>query len=120
MQTELGDGLVWVEATVMPGTEPTAAAGRRLVEAFEQVGDVIAEMAVRVGQTVEDVGRRVVSPDELSVEFGVKVATTGSVIVASGTSEASFAVTITYRRRDSADAAAAASGGGAASGGQSG
>ena len=100
-QVRLGDGVVWVEAVVPPGSEPTAAPGRaaeKVLEAFDAAETVMTELAVKVARSVQEMGTRSVHPDEVGVEFGLKIATTGSVIVASGSAEASLVVKILYKR----------------------
>ena len=46
--------------------------------------------------------KRGARPDELDVEFGLKISTTGSVIVAAGTAEASLVVKVVFKRAQTA------------------
>lgn len=105
VQVRLGEGTVWVEAVVPPGTQPTAAldkAADRVLDAFEAVPGAIADLATKVSSAVEDLASRSVRPDEVGVEFGLKLTTTGSLIVASGTGQASLLVKVTYKKPDAA------------------
>ncbi len=98
VQARLGEGSVWVEAVVPPGTEPAGVAvAQKVLDAFDAAGDVLSELAVKVAASVDAIGQRARRPDEVAVEFGLRFATTGSVIVASGSAGASLVVTITYR-----------------------
>ena len=73
VQVGLGEGSVWVEAVVPPGSEETAGPTRvaeRVLEAFDAAETVMTDLAVRVAGSVAAMQARAADPDEVSVEFG--------------------------------------------------
>ena len=99
IKARVGSEDVWVEAVVMPGTQKTAGpASLHVIDAFDSAREVILEAAQKIVDATVELGRRSAAPDEVGVEFGLKFGSTGSVIIASGTAEASLKVTLTYRK----------------------
>ena len=92
---------VYVAVQQLPGAEPmtsgrSAAVTKKAAEAVDHVEDMVRSMAARFGGTVRELARQAVRPESLSVEFGITIAAEGSLIVFSGSAEASVAVTLTY------------------------
>lgn len=101
IETRLGNEIVLVEAVVTPGSEPTAApaeAAVKVLGAFDAAQRVIVDVAKRVASTGKELAERAVQPDEIQVEFSLKITTTGSIVVASGSTEALLVVKLTYKR----------------------
>ena len=100
----IGDVEVLVEASPVPGTQPTSAgrtaerAAAHLAEAFERAQEAVEEIAVSTARTVERIAGKVGTPDQLEMEFGIKVSAKGDVIVAGASAEALLKVKITYSR----------------------
>jgi len=67
-------------------------------------------LLAKVTPTVEAVGQwaRSAAPDECSVEFGLKIGGEAGIMVAKGTAEVNFVVTLLWRTAPSADGADAA------------
>ncbi|WP_165550030.1 CU044_2847 family protein [Kribbella speibonae] len=98
LSTELGGVPVLVETVAVPGTELTS--GRKATEHVHQmftraqaVIEQFALTAVEIAERVATNGRR---PDQLEVQFGLKFAATGDVVIASASTEASLSVKIVY------------------------
>jgi hypothetical protein len=60
-------------------------------DAFGQVGE-LAERALAA------VAKVATAPGEIALEFGISFSAQGSIIVATGTSEASFKISLTWKR----------------------
>jgi hypothetical protein len=56
----------------------------------------VEEIAVSTAQTIGRIARRVGNPDQVAVEFGVKISAKGDVILAGASAEASLNVKIVY------------------------
>lgn len=100
VKTRVGDETIWVEATVLPGSQPTASPDRnaqKVLDAFSAARRVIVDLATEVAATGQELADRAVRPDEIAVEFGLKIATEGSIILVSGSAEASLTVKLTYK-----------------------
>ena len=104
---QFGDIEVFVEATELPGYQPAAghlgAASRRVADAFDGAWDVITRIGEKVATAAEQLSRAAGSPDELEVQFGIKLATSGHIVIASTQAEANLAVKLTYRRDRTTD-----------------
>jgi hypothetical protein len=93
---------VLVEVSPVAGSQPTSAgraaerAAAHLAGAFERAQEAVEEIAVSTARTVGRVARRVGDPDQVEVEFGVKVSAKGDVILAGASAEASLKVKIVY------------------------
>ena len=64
---------------------------------FEEALDRIRPIAEAVINRVRDLSD---APDEIGVEFGLKLSGTAGAIIASATMEANYKVTLTWRRSD--------------------
>lgn len=96
---ELDGETVWIEAIVPPGTEPTSSAAEKVLTAFDAAETVMTDLAVRVVDAMRQMSEKSARPDQIEVEFGLSVSTTGGIIVASGTVEATLKVKLTYAPR---------------------
>ena len=100
VQAHLGNRDIFIDAVVQPGTEPTSASEEvagRVLQAFDSAKDVISDLAERVSDSVTALAEQAASPEEFTVEFGLSVTTTGSVILASASTAATLAITLTYK-----------------------
>jgi surfactin synthase thioesterase subunit len=79
-------------ASVRPG-EVVARARQSLEQALDQIKPAMRAVFDRLVA---------MSPDEMSVEFGLTLGAETGVVVAKGTSEMHFAVTLTWQRPGSA------------------
>jgi len=98
----IGETEILVETTKVPGSEQTsrlATTAEGVTDAFAQAQQTILELAASTARTLEESGRRSVRPDGLTVEFGLKVAASGKVIVAGASAEATLRVTLSYGSR---------------------
>ncbi len=84
--TELPDNLVL--ASARPG-EVVARAGKSLEHALDQIKPAVKAVLDRLVA---------MSPDEVSVEFGLTLGAETGLVVAKGTSEMHFAVTLGWKR----------------------
>jgi hypothetical protein len=75
-------------AAARPG-EVVARAGQSLEQALDQINPAVRAMLDRLVA---------MSPDEVSVEFGLTLGAEIGVVVAKGTSEVHFAVTLGWKR----------------------
>lgn len=91
---------VLVEASPVAGSESTSArldrAQDAVVEAWDRAQSAIVEVAASTVNTLGQLGRRSVRPDEVTVKFGLKFSAQGNVIVAGAAGEATLEVTLTY------------------------
>jgi hypothetical protein len=95
----VGDTEILVEATPVPGSEPTsraADAGQRALDALADAQRVIVEMARSTAATIEQASSRGARPDRAEVKFGLKISVKGDIILAGASGDASLQVTLTY------------------------
>jgi hypothetical protein len=88
-----------VETTPVAGTESTSKIGDaavQVIDAFDRVKDAIVEVAAAIVEVIEQTGERAARPDHLEVQFGLKVAANGNVIVAGVSAEATVTVNLVY------------------------
>lgn len=107
-QAEIGGASVWVEAVVVPGSEPTSTTrvGEALRGAFSSTRDVLAEIASGIVDGARDLVEAGAAPDEICVELGFGVSTGGNLVLLSASTEASLKVTLTYKRPSTATSSA--------------
>ena len=89
-----------LETTVPPGTEQTSRLDRAqtaVADAFDRAQDAILAVASSTATTINRLGERAISPNEVQVMFGLKFSAQGNVIVAGASGEATLEVTLTYR-----------------------
>lgn len=90
------DTIVWFEAdTADPWID--AASGSQIVGDFGEHLDTIATAARAAAEKL-----RALSPDEITISFGVKAGGSAHWIIAKGTAEANFQVTLTWSQTESA------------------
>jgi hypothetical protein len=85
--TELGEGL-----------EPIGRPGSigRTVETFQESAERLSSLASEIADRLRGLAN---APEEISVEFGIKVAADASVVVARTSGEANFKVTLQWQRQ---------------------
>jgi hypothetical protein len=86
-----------VQATPMTvvGSHPTSVSSR-LVDAYEQAEATIVAIASSVASTIGRLSTQTKKPTQVEVEFGLSVSVEGNIVVATGTAEATLAITLTY------------------------
>ena len=91
-----------VETMPVTGTEQTSGkldkAQEAVADAFDRAQSAIVAVAESTVQTIGQLGKRSVHPDEMQVTFGLKFSAQGNVIVAGAAGEATLEVALTYRR----------------------
>lgn len=68
-----------------------------VTDAFGRAQDAIVAVAASTVDTITQLGKQSLRPEEVQVTFGLKFAANGSVIVAGVSSEATLEVALTYR-----------------------
>jgi hypothetical protein len=102
LPVDLNGVSIFVEAAPIGGTEPTSGRGRgvdRVSDMLSNAQTVIEEMAVSVMETGRRICSRATNPDQLEIQFGLKFAAQGSIIMASASTEASLVVKIVFTPR---------------------
>jgi Trypsin-co-occurring domain 1 len=95
----IGEVEVLVEATSLPGSEPTSGidrASESVVNAYEKAQATIVEVASSTVDTMGRLARRSARPHQIEVEFGLRFAANGNVIVAGASADATLLVRLTY------------------------
>lgn len=90
-----------VETTPVAGTEQTSAldkAQAAVAEGFDRAQSAIVAVAESTVNTIGQMAKRSVHPDEVEVTFGLKFSAQGNVILAGAAGEATLEVTLTYQR----------------------
>jgi Trypsin-co-occurring domain 1 len=93
---------LYIEVEPQYGSEATSAHGTptaRIDQAFENAKESI----IAVCQSMVDTVRKVdtaVTPDEFSLEFGIKFKADGTILLASVSTEASLTVRMTYKHKE--------------------
>ncbi|MCQ0025433.1 hypothetical protein M4914_22515 [Streptomyces somaliensis DSM 40738] len=86
---EVDDGLVPVGPEGFPGESVAGRARVSLQEALDELGPALAHVFGAL---------RRLGPQEVVVDFGLKVGGEGGIVVAKGTTEVNFAVRLLWRR----------------------
>jgi Trypsin-co-occurring domain 1 len=100
-----GGGMVLVEIAVPPEQEGNVRAGRArdaIEKAQTTFEDSLSKVRVVAQAVVDQLTSLADSPDEVSASFGLKVSAEAGVILASGTVEANYTVTLKWNRSKSA------------------
>jgi Trypsin-co-occurring domain 1 len=113
---QVGGVELLVETTPVAGTEQTSAldkAQAAVAEGFDRAQAAIVAVAESTVNTIGQLAKRSVRPDEVEVKFGLKFSAQGNVIVAGAAGEATLEVTLTYQRhaQGTGDPAGAGDGG---------
>ena len=98
---QVGGVELLVETTPVAGTEQTSAldkAQAAVAEGFDRAQSAIVAVAESTVNTIGQLAKRSVRPDEVEVKFGLKFSAQGNVIVAGAAGEATLEVTLNYRR----------------------
>ena len=85
--TELGEGLEPIGRSDGIG---------RTVETFQEAAEQLSSLASVIADRLHGLAN---APEEISVEFGIKVAADASVVVARTSGEANFKVTLQWHRK---------------------
>ena len=105
-----------VETMPVTGTEQTSGklekAQEAVAGAFDRAQLAIVAVAESTVQTIGQLGKRSVHPDEMQVTFGLKFSAQGNGIVAGAAGEATLEVALTYRCASAGADEASGSGGG--------
>jgi len=100
LPVKLGATEVLVETMPVAGSELTTSKVRRtaegVVDAFESVRETIVEIAASTAEVIEKAAERAARPEHVEVEFGLKLAADGNVVVAGVSAEATLRVKLTY------------------------
>jgi hypothetical protein len=95
-----GGGTVLIEAA--PASVPVTRGRGGPAEAVTRAGASLEQVLGRVGPAVQGIVRELREaaewPDEVTVEFAVKVSTDSSVIIARAGGEANFRITMMWSR----------------------
>jgi hypothetical protein len=95
-----GTILVEVDEPETAGTAPAARPGEvveKAKQAFETAFDNIKPAIAAITSKLSDIS---VSPDQLEVEFGIKLSAGAGAFIATASTEANFKVKMTWKRRD--------------------
>src|SRR5262245_31670769 len=98
---QVGGVELLVETSPVAGTEQTSTldkAQTAVAEGFDRAQSAIVAVAESTVNTIGQLAKRSVRPDEVQVAFGLKFSAQGNVIVAGAAGEATLEVTLTYQR----------------------
>ena len=87
------------------GLELAARPGEIAARAAESVEDALKQITPAIRSVTRNV--RELTADEVTIEFGIIFGVEAGVIVAKGSAEAHFAVTLTWKRRETSRRVAA-------------
>jgi hypothetical protein len=92
-----GDVDVLVQTTALRrvGSEETSV-GSRMSAAYRQAESAIVGIASSVAGTVRTLADHAVRPGQVQVQFGIGISHEGTIVVLSGSVQATLAVTLTY------------------------
>lgn len=94
------DLLLETRVVAQAGSQDTSAVDRAVaatMDAFGRAQQAIEEIAVATAHTIARTAKRIASPSEVQVEFGISVGAEGTIIIAGVAAEASLKVTLTYK-----------------------
>lgn len=95
-----GGGTVMVEVEDGPGRQTMRGGRRGPTELAETAGETLESVLGRVGPAMHGIVEKLRSgggrPDEVELEFGVKLSTDANVIIARAGGEANFRVTLRW------------------------
>lgn len=95
----IGDLDFLVEATQVPKPRPTStprALADRPGDVFDEVDDAMCAVARSAAQVVEQLAMVGTKPARIEVQFGLKVAVEGQILVAAPSDEATLRVSVRY------------------------
>lgn len=101
----LADGSsIWVEVheDELEGLAPASRRGlsEQALKTFEDALEKVRPAAQTIIQKLRDLSD---APDEIEVEFGLKLSAEAGVIIAAGSVEANYRVTLTWKRAGTSD-----------------
>ncbi len=83
---------------VTPGLVPAADSGQVVAKSrqgFEQAMETIGPVAEKLVTRLSEMAK---APDQIGVEFGLKLGFAAGAVIASGSTEANFKVSLTWKR----------------------
>jgi len=92
----IGDQEVLIEVVRAPGSQELSGVRERAADLFERAGDVIHAAAKQAAGMVRRVCDQAEPPDEITIQMGLSLSTTGAIVVASSTTTASLAVSMKF------------------------
>ncbi len=81
------------------GTTFATGRGRRLEQAKEKFEEVLGQIKPVTSLIIKTLNDLADSPDEATIEFGVKLSSNSGVVIASAGVEANFVFKLTWKRR---------------------
>ena len=92
--------VILVELAPRPGVQQVARLqpaelARRSAEALDKAWDTIRAMSDRAGALIEDLAG---DPDEVQLEYGIKLDVEGNAVIAKAGAEAAISVSLTWKR----------------------
>ncbi|SCF37420.1 hypothetical protein GA0074696_5006 [Micromonospora purpureochromogenes] len=97
-----GGGAIRVEIGDEEGVVPVGRAGEVVARAQQTLESALAQLRPVTDAVLRNLRDAAEPPDRVCVEFGVKLAAKGGLVVASGTSEANLKVQLEWNRADPA------------------
>ena len=91
-----GTVLVEVEVPDEPGMKAAGVSAGKMVEKAKQTFDAALDQVGAVSEVVLGKLRQISSPDEIQVEFGLKMNLEGSAFIATAGAEANFKVALKW------------------------
>lgn len=95
-------GAVRVEVADEEGVIPVGRAGEVVARAHQTLESALAQLRPVTQAVLRSVRDAAEPPNRVCVEFGVKLAATGGLVVASGTTEANLTVQLEWTREPAA------------------
>ncbi|SHE26000.1 CU044_2847 family protein [Actinomyces glycerinitolerans] len=92
----IGDQEVLIEVVRAPGSQELSGVRERAADLFERAGDVVDAAAKQAAGMVRRVCDQAEPPDEITIQMGLSLSTTGAIVVASSTTTASLAVSMKF------------------------
>ncbi|WP_136194562.1 CU044_2847 family protein [Actinomyces procaprae] len=92
----IGDQEVLIEVVRAPGSQELSGVRERAADLFERAGDVVDAAAKQAAGMVRRVRDQAEPPDEITIQMGLTLSTTGAIVVASSTATASLSVSMKF------------------------
>lgn len=93
-----GELLFEVDDEVAKGLRPASgtASSNRVVGIVDNVLAPLRSLATRVVQELGNIGGEVLTPEQIELQLGVKLSTTGDLVIAKGTGEGNLNLRISW------------------------
>lgn len=98
-EVEGGKSIIIEVEDAAPGLVPATSAGEVVAKSeqrFEQALEAVGPIAEKILAKLSDITR---VPDQIDVEFGLKLGMKAGAVVASGSTEANLKVSLSWKRR---------------------